>query len=118
MRRRATAEVAIHGGIVGASGRNSAADLTLRGRPRNRSSVRVWLGEGRSYLAEAHDHVLEVAKNDDPYGRQPYNGKYDHEREYKRNLRQGLAGLFSWPEPQFSHKVSDRTHCTQQDDLA
>ena len=73
----------------------------------------MWLGGGRSYLAEGQDHVFEVAKNDATYGRQPYNGKYDHEREYKRDLRQGLAILFPWPKPQSPHKVSDRTHCTQ-----
>jgi hypothetical protein len=99
MRRRATAEVAILGGIVGASGRNSAADLTLRGSPRNRSPVRVWLGEGCSYLAEAHDHVLEVAKNDATYRRQKYSAEDNHERKYERDFRQGLTVLFPWPEP-------------------
>ena len=113
MRRRATAEVSVRWGIVGASGRDSAADLARRGRTRNRGSVRAWLGDGCSYLAEAKDDFVVVAKNDDPYGSQRYSGNYDHKREYKGNLRQGLAVLSPWPEPQSSYEVSDITHCTQ-----
>ena len=81
MRRGATAEAAIDGGIVGASGRNYAAELRLRAPP-SRSSGRVWLGDGCSYLAEAYDHGLEVAKHDATYHRQEHSADDNHEREY------------------------------------
>ena len=81
--------------------------------PRIAALSGVWLGEGCSYLAEAHEHVIEVAKNDATYRRQKYNAEDNHERKYERGFRQGLAVLFPWPEPQASHKVLDRMHCTQ-----
>ena len=49
------------------------------------------MGEGRGYLAEAYDHVLEVAKHDTTYRRQKHNAEDNHEREYKRDLGQCLA---------------------------
>ncbi len=70
------------------------------------------MARGTANLAEGHDHVLEVAKNDATYRRQKYNAEDNHEPKYERDLRQRLTVLFPWPEPQSSHKVSDGTHCT------
>jgi hypothetical protein len=47
-------------------------------------SVRVRLmTRGAANLAEAHDHVLEVAKNESTYRRQKYNAEDNYERKYE-----------------------------------
>ncbi len=71
------------------------------------------MARGAANLAEAHDHVLEVAKDDATYRCQKYKAEDNHERKYERDFRQGLTVLFPWPETQSSYKVSDKTHCTQ-----